>query len=119
MTKKIIAAILVLLLLVAIPINAYAATPRTLAVIPRLLFSGTTATCAVTVTGYTSTDEIEIVVKLWNGSRCLKTWTASNTGYVFFSEEYTVTKGKTYTLTTDVTVNGTTEPRISISETCE
>ena len=117
MKKRFISFIVVALLLVSAPVTASAATPRTLSVIPRITYSGTTATCAVNVTGCSLTDEIEVVVKLWNGNTCLETWESSGVGFLFFKEYYNdAEKNITYTLTTDLTINGVTEPRISISE---
>lgn len=119
MRKQIIAVILSVLLIITIPVTVYATTPRTCSVFPSLSFSSRTATCKVNITGYSSTDNIELIVKLWDGTRCLKTWTDDGIGYILFKETYNVTSGGEYTLTADITINGSLEPQISISATCE
>ena len=119
MRKKIIVAILLLLLIITIPVTVYATTPRSCSVFPSLSFSSRTATCKVNITGYSSSDNIELIVKLWNGTMCLKTWTDDGFGYILFKETYNVTGGGEYTLTADITINGSPEPQISISETCK
>ena len=86
---------------------------------PKLSFSGTTATCSVIIrSGASSTDKISVTAKLWNGRTCLKTWTASGTGRVSLSKTATVSKGKTYKLTVDYTVNGVKQPQKSVTRTC-
>ena len=117
MLKRILSIVLVLVLVLTIPITAYA-TARTCYIYPYLSFNSKTATCKVNVTGYASTDDIDIVVKLWKGSSCLKTWTAEGTGYIFFKETYTVTRSGEYTLTADVTINNTPLSRVSANANC-
>lgn len=85
---------------------------------PILLFSGTTATCTVTARGKTPTDAVRATTKLWNGRTCLNTWTASGTGSLRMSKTATVSRGKTYTLTVDYTINGIKQPQRSVTKTC-
>ena len=72
-------------------------------------------TCSALIVGNAEDDEIEIVVKLWNGSSCIATWKDSGTGYVNFSKNKTVTENKEYKLTVDATINGKAQPRASIT----
>lgn len=115
---KKLALLLTIVLIFGLSVTAYAASPKLINVMPEMTFSGTTANCVVAVTGDYATDDIDVVIKLWRGSTCLRTWYASGEGYVFWDDTATVSKGKTYTLTVDVTINNTSKPRVSISGTC-
>lgn len=115
--KKTIWLTLLLLLALMLPITAQAA-PRYPKVVPSISFSGTTATCKVTVRGDSTSDGISLTAKLWKGSECITTWTASGTGTLKFSKTKTVEKGSTYKLTADATVNGTKLPTASATGTC-
>lgn len=108
---------MLLLLALALPITAQAA-PRSSSAKPSLSFSGTTATCKVYVRGNGGTDSISLTAKLWKGSECIATWTASGTGRLDFSKTKTVEKGSTYKLTADATVNGTKLSTASATGTC-
>lgn len=115
--KKI--ALLMALLLFVLPVTANAATPRLVGIKPGIEFNGTTANCTVSITGDSMKDDIEAVIKLWQGDSCIATWNASGTGYVFFSKSKTVTKGREYTLTVDATINGVTQATLSYTDKCE
>ena len=115
--KKI--ALLMALLLFILPVTANAATPRLASIRPGIDFDGTIANCTVSITGDSMTDDIEVVIKLWQEDSCIATWNTSGTGYVFFSKSKTVTKGKEYTLTVDATINGVTQATISYTDKCE
>lgn len=64
-------------------------------------------------------DEIEMVVKLWQGTTCIATWKTSGTGYLSFSQNKVVTKGKEYMLTADVSINGVAQTTSSFTSKCE
>ena len=98
--------------------TAYAASPRVAQVVPGISFNGTTANCRVTVSGNHGTDQIEAVVILWNGSEVVEDWYPTGTGSLLFSGTTTVTKGKTYELTVDVTINGLEYDTVSIDGSC-
>lgn len=116
--KKPICLVLVAIFLVSVPVSAYAATSRDIIARPNLSFDGTTAKCVATVIGDTTSEVISVTVKLWYGSTCLQTWTATGNGYVALSKTATVTAGRTYTMTVDVTINGVAKDRISKTGTC-
>lgn len=99
--------------------TAYAASTRAAAVVPRISFDGTTASCSVFIAADRPTDDIYAVIKLWQGSRCIKTWEESSVGDLAFSGKVTVSKGKTYQLTVDVTLDGKVQPRLSVEGTCK
>ena len=112
-------ALLMALLLFILPVTANAATPRLVGIRPGIDFDGKTANCTVSITGDSMKDDIDAVIKLWQGDSCIATWTTSGTGYVFFSKSKTVTRGKEYTLTVDATINGVTQATISYTDRCE
>lgn len=117
--KKTLCALLVMVVLLCsvIPVSTKAAEPRILSIVPGLSFDGTTAYCEVAVVGDYSTDRYTVVIKLWEGNSCIATWDVISTGYVDFSRTHTVKLNTKYTLTVDVTLNGETLDRVSISRT--
>lgn len=119
MKRRLLSLFLVLLMIAAIPMSVFAATPRAIAVNPRLSFEGTTAKCGLTVMVNTMSDKVSAVIMLWDGNKCIKAWTKSSNGTLVFSDTATVTIGKEYRLTADVTINGVTEPRFTITRTCK
>lgn len=119
MKRGIMVFLVVVLLLTSLPIHAMANTSRTLAIMPGLNYEGTTAKCSLSVSGYSSTDTIEAVIKLWDGSSCLETWTVSGTGFLVFNDTHEVTRNREYTLTVDVEINDISKPTVSISKRCE
>lgn len=115
--KKVLS--LVLLLAVVFSVSAQAAGPER--IIRRdadISFSGTTATCTVDIRGNTTSDRITFVAKLWHGGTCLNTWTVSGTGRATLNKTQSVTRGETYKLTVDTTVNGVVQPFKSVTKTC-
>ena len=89
------------------------------ACLPAISFDGTTANCRVSVSVNHGTDCVEADIALWDGSTCIADWDASGTGYLLFSNSAQVTKGRTYELTVDVTINGVNYQRVSIEGTCK
>ena len=87
-------------------------------VTPNISFHGTTANCSVFIVADKPTDDIDAVIKLWQGGQCIKTWEKSSTSYLVFSGEASVTKGRTYELTVDVSISGKELPRFSVEGTC-
>lgn len=115
--RQLLAISLVLVMLLGI--TAQASGPMKAPVTkPTLTFNGTTATCTVYVRGNSTTDTVAVTAKLWMGSTCLRTWTASGKNSVKISETATVSRGKTYKLTVDYTINGITQPQKSVTRTC-
>lgn len=95
--KKVVFAAL-LLFLIAIPVSAQA-TQRSTASIPSITFSGTTATCTVSVNGDSANDSISLTAKLYQGNKCIATWTDSGNGKLRFSR--TKNRSKRQNLQTD------------------
>lgn len=117
MKKQLLA--LSLVLMVFFNLTAQAAGPvRVPSASPDLSFLGTTATCRIHVRADRSSDSISATAKLWSGNTCLKTWSMSGAGLIRTTKTATVSKGKTYKLTIDYTVNGVKQPQRSVTRTC-
>ena len=112
--KKRISAI-ALLMIVMLCTTAHAAQLR-VSLVPGLTFTGTTANCSAAVTSVS--DEIEIELSLWQGTTLVDSWEASGTNYVKISETCSVSKGKTYTLKLNGTINGTAFAERTVTRTC-
>jgi len=112
------ALVLTLVLALVLGLTAEAAPLRAPRLYENLTFSGTTATCSASVRGDNATDTISMTVRLWQGATCLKTWAANGTGSASLSKTATVTKGKTYKLTVNATINGVAQPQQSVTRTC-
>ncbi len=118
MKKRIFA--LTVLMMLALSVTVCAVETRKAAPRPTLTFNGTTATCAVDISGESLSDKINATVKLWDGMTCLKTWTDSDTGVLSFSETHSkgIQAGRTYQMTVDYIIAGKSYPRISTSAAC-
>ena len=112
-----IALLLAVVLVLSAPLSAQAAMPRT-EIIPTLSFSGTTARCEVIVDADHTYDYVVVMLKLFHGNNLIAQWSEANAGSVDISETCTVTKGVTYTLTAQVTINGYSYPSCSTTKTC-
>lgn len=119
MKRKMLIFLIVVLIFASMPICALANTSRIIVATPTLSFNGTTANCSLHVTANYLSDEIDAVIKLWDGSTCLNTWTVSGTGVLVFSDSYKVTLNREYTLTADVVINDVSRPRVSITKKCQ
>lgn len=100
--------LLFIFLLLLSSFSVQASEPRITRVVADLSFNNQTATCKATVMA-NDEEDISITVKLWEGTRCIKTWTSSGTGYLSFSKTASVTTGKSYKLTVDAKINGVTQ----------
>ena len=114
MRKRILALTLAVVLLLTVPAQA---AVQLISFSPVLTFDGTEATCELKVVGETG-DEIEATLSLWRGSTMLATWSKEGTSYVRISQTKTVTKGYTYTLKADVTINGVAYDQNTVSGKC-
>ena len=82
--------------------------------VPTLTISGTTAYCSVDYFGQ-SNDSISVTLKLKRGLSTVASWSDSGTRLVSIDESCTVQTGKTYTLVMTATVNGVTQPSVSVT----
>lgn len=111
-------ALFLAVVLFVLPVTANAATPRTINIIPTLLFEGETAKCSVLVTANSFNDNITAVIKLWDGGYCIATWTGSGAGYLNMNRTTDAEKGKEYIMTVAVTINGVKQDTVSAYGTC-
>lgn len=111
---------LAVLMMLALSVTVCAAEAREIAPRPALTFSGTTATCTVSIRADSTSAKISATVKLWDGGTCLKTWTDSDTGVLSFSETHSkdIKSGKSYKMTVDYTIAGKSYPQLSASAVC-
>lgn len=110
---KKVAILLVFLLVVSMPLQAYAATLS-----PYLSFSGTTAKCDAVIVGNTASEHLEVTLKLMYGNRIIASWTSEGYGYVTMSQTATVNTGRTYKLVVEVFECGKTHNPVYVTGTC-
>lgn len=103
----------------ALPVYASAAESRAITIVPAISFDGTTATCNARIVGNTIDEELHATIRLYRGNTLVATWTAEGNGYIFFSKTKTVTKGYTYKLTVDLTVDGEACTQVYVENECE
>lgn len=117
MKKRLLSLILAGLLIIVIPVTAYAATPRATVASPVLEFEGMTAKCKGTITSEPN-NTLEAEIKLFKGSACVATWNASGTGFLVFNKSKTVTSKGEYTMTVSISINGVESFTVSDSANC-
>lgn len=113
MQKKITAITLALILAFSMAVSAAAAQPRYNSVTncnpPALSFSGTTATCKLTVTalsGSKITTTLTLYKVVGSGVSQVASWDLSGTTSLNQSKTCSVTKGQEYLLAADISVDG-------------
>lgn len=114
---KKLAFVLAILLIIAVPFEVSATTPRS-KIAPSLTFNGTTAICEAQVLGDNTTDHLVVTMKLMRGIDCIATWTTEGYGSVSFSRGAAVYEGVTYKLVVTVTANGIAKDPVSVTATC-
>jgi len=120
MKRKITSVLAPLLLLcILLAQTAQAADMRSVVVRPTLSFSGTTAVCTAICQGSNSKDAISATLTLYQGTTQIDSWSTSGTGRISFNKECKVEYGKTYRLELSCSINGTTQPSVSATKTCQ
>ena len=104
MKKRVL--IFVLLLATLFTVAAQAISTRASTFIPTLSIRGNMATCVIDIIADTSDDDIYVEAELLQDGDTYVHWTGSGTGDLYFSRVATVTRGHTYTLTADITIDG-------------
>lgn len=115
--KKIIMYVVLLSMFLCITVNAFEV--RNITIKPGISFSGTTANCTVLIAANSTSDEIKTKITFYEGSKCIATWNVTGKGYLNFSKSQSVSKGKTYTLNVDATINGEKKSTKSYTGTCK
>jgi hypothetical protein len=106
---------MIVMLMLTLPVQA---AYRQIGVSPSLSFHDTTATCSVFIRANKANDDISADISLWQGNSCIESWEASGSGTLNFESTATVSKGKSYTLKIDFSINGKIQPSVSHSNTC-
>ncbi len=114
--KKIISFILIAIILVSVPVVAFAEPMRIPSASTSLSFDGTTAYCGATLVE--ANKMIEATMSLWDGGTCLASWAGRGKSVVSLSGSCEVESGKTYTLQVSGTIDGGTFSAPPMSRTC-
>lgn len=112
-----LALFLALVAALVVPVHTFATT-WALRSVPKLSFDGTTAICELTIAGNSTSEHIEVNLKLMDGATCIASWYGHGYGYVYMNKTKTVTPGKTYTLIAEITVNAIFKDPVSVTATC-
>ena len=110
--------VLSLILALILGISAQAVQIRAVQLQLTLSFSGTKTTCKTVAVADNDADRISITVRLWDGAKIHSQWSTSGRGSINFRQTATVTRGKTYKLTVNATINGVAQPQQSVTRTC-
>lgn len=113
MKKRLISLLFVFAVVMSLMANAAIQATQ---VRPTLTFSGTTATCGVTVMD--SGKAIDATMELWYGSTLVDSWSGAATSRLTLTGTHSVVSGRTYTLTVSGTVGGIAFTGTPISKTC-
>ena len=114
MKRRILA--LTALCMLLFTISAQALEPRNAKPAPLLSFSGTTAYCSLNYISDSSSDRMQATLTLYQGGTYVDSWSGSGTGRVSVSGNCKVSKGKDYTLTVTYSVNGSSQPAVSVTK---
>ena len=117
MRRAILVLLVVAMMTGIFAVPAMAAEPRITTAAASLNITGTTATCTLSASADTTQDSLKAVIRLYRGSTCIAAWSGSGSGYLNMSKTKTVTKGYTYKMTVDLTVNGVDHPVADIYKT--
>ena len=109
--------IVALIFMLVLTVQAQAAK-RNINTMVGLSFSGSTANCDILIIADNSDDEISATTKLWQGKSCIAKWDDSADGVLDTSYDATVSRGKSYTLTVDFTINEKAYPTVTSSGSC-
>lgn len=110
-----------ILLLVSLTIPAYATDSvesRAFAANPSLYFEGTTAKCSVTCMGDKMSDRVSVTLTLYHEGEYVESWSTTGVYRVPLSGECDVVSGETYVLEVTWSVNGSSRPSASVTNTC-
>ena len=116
MKRRIFSLVAVLLLVLSVSVQAVES--RAVHSNFGLSFSSTTAICFGTCRSGNSSDRIAMTLILEQGGVELDSWSATGYGQVTMTKTCPVTKGKTYTLVMELSINGEPQPAVSTHATC-
>ena len=113
-----IALLLAVVILLSVPVNAYAVMPRNEYITADLTFNGRNATCIGTAMAASPNDYIVMRVTLMKGTMCLLDETVTGYYAVRFEDWLPLTSGWEVELRVDVTINGVVYPTRNDIATC-
>lgn len=116
--KRVLTLTALILLVMVAGITVQAAEPRAGTSTLSLSFNGSTAVCTAYCKGGSTSDSMEATVTLYQGTTYVDSWSNSGKYAVSISEECRVTRGKSYTLKLNYSVNGVEQPEKTVSKTC-
>ena len=105
-------------ILLTIGIVAQAVEPRAAGYSLSLTFDETTAVCEASCRGDKSTDYIKATLTLYQGSTYVTSWNGEGSYRAIVSGQRSVTRGKSYTLKLNYTINGVAQPEQSVTKVC-
>lgn len=116
--KRNIAVLFALAAVIVLSLFSFTVSARAAVIKPGLSFKGTKAECSLIFVGDTASDFIEATIELKCGKTVVATWNVDSTETLIFSDNsVTAIKGRTYTLTASVTINGNEYAPTSYSAT--
>ena len=113
-----IALLLAVVILLSVPVNAYAITPWAERINADLTFDENIATCTATARSDDAADYIVMRVTLMKGTMCLLDETVTGYYAVRFEDWLPLTSGWEVELRVDVTINGVVYPTCNDIATC-
>lgn len=114
MKKRIIPLLLIVVLLLSTTV--FAVDPRTAIGTPSLSFNNEKANCTFAYTAETLSSKIAVTMRLYRGLTLVDSWSASGYGYVSLNKNAPASKGATYQLTVNVSINDGTPTSSSVSK---
>lgn len=114
---KKLAFLMALILIVSIPVSANAATVRMVDIYPSITFQDDVAYCSIAFYGDSQSDQITARIKLYEDGVFKAAWPVSGYGSFTFSRQAYATRGCTYTLVVEATINGVERSPYSITKT--
>ena len=116
MTKRALSMALVFMMILSLSVQA--TQTRAIRATPQITFSGTTATCMADCKSSDTNDKIAATLTLYQGNTYVTSWSDSGNGRVLISKTRTVSSGQSYRLVLTYSVNGVSQPSVSVTNTC-
>ncbi len=114
--KKILCALMVVLILAVVPVTTYASSSRIVTISPGLSFKNNTAYCSVMINANTYDDEIRALVTLYYEGDRIDSWHTFGNAYAVLDETVDISDygPGTYEVTVVFTINSKAQPTVSM-----
>ncbi len=106
--------LLAVIMICCIPVSAFAAGDDRI-LTNRVTFSITDGVASYYINIFSDSRDTSVNVRLWDGNNCIDSWSDNQKDTFIINRSIPVKKGRTYTLTVDVTVDGAVKPQIKRS----